>query len=70
MATNIIINGFDFDGGQTVITAPNMFDELFTAAGKRHSDYFELVPLDPFYRIFDSHGRYFDSLAVEGNVPA
>jgi phytoene desaturase len=54
------IDGFSFDGGPTVITAPYMFDELFTAAGKRRSDYFELMPLDPFYRIFDSQGRYFD----------
>jgi len=53
------IDGFDFDGGPTVITAPYMFDELFAAAGKERSDYFELMPLDPFYRIFDSQGRYF-----------
>jgi phytoene dehydrogenase-like protein len=47
------INGFKFDGGPTVITAPYMFDELFAAAGRRREDYFELIPLDPFYRIFD-----------------
>ena len=28
------INGFKFDGGPTVITAPFMFDDIFTAAGK------------------------------------
>jgi phytoene desaturase len=54
------LNGFAFDGGPTVITAPYMFDELFTAAGKKRTDYFELVPLDPFYRVFDSQGRHFD----------
>jgi phytoene desaturase len=54
------INGFKFDGGPTVITAPYMFDELFTAAGRRREDYFELVPLDPFYRVFDAEGRHFD----------
>lgn len=27
------IDGFDFDGGPTVITAPYMFDELFEATG-------------------------------------
>jgi len=54
------IDGFKFDGGPTVITAPYMFDELFEAAGRRREDYFDLVPLDPFYRIFDSQGRYFD----------
>lgn len=54
------INGFKFDGGPTVITAPFMFDDLWAAAGKRREDYFELVPCDPFYRIFDHNKRYFD----------
>lgn len=54
------INGFRFDGGPTVITAPFMFDDLWAAAGKRREDYFELVPCDPFYRIFNHEGRRFD----------
>jgi phytoene desaturase len=54
------INGFKFDGGPTVITAPYMFDELFEAAGKKRDDYMRLVPLDPFYRIFDQDTSYFD----------
>ena len=29
-------------------------------AGKRREDYFQLVPLSPFYRIFDHTGRSFD----------
>lgn len=52
--------GFTFDGGPTVITAPYMFDELWTLAGLRREDYFELTPLDPFYRIFDHQGNYLD----------
>ena len=31
------VNGFKFDGGPTVITAPFMFDDLFAAAGKGFS---------------------------------
>ena len=54
------VNGFKFDGGPTVITAPYIFDEIFAAAGKKREDYFKLVPLDPFYRIFDHEGRHFD----------
>jgi phytoene desaturase len=53
-------NGFHFDGGPTVITAPFMFDDLFGAAGKRREDYVEFVPIDPFYRIFDSNKRVFN----------
>jgi phytoene desaturase len=54
------INGFKFDGGPTVITAPYMFDELFDGAGRKRADYMNLVPLDPFYRIFDQDTSYFD----------
>lgn len=51
------VNGFKFDGGPTVITAPYMFDELFALGGRNREDYFELLPVDPFYRIFDENGR-------------
>ena len=54
------VNGFKFDGGPTVITAPFMFDDLFAAAGRRREDYFQLVPCDPYYRIFDHQGQSFD----------
>lgn len=54
------INGFKFDGGPTVITAPFMFDDIWEAAGKKREDYFQMVACDPFYRIFDHNKRAFD----------
>lgn len=54
------INGFKFDGGPTVITAPFLFDELFELAGRQREDYVRFVPVDPFYRIFDHEGRAFE----------
>jgi len=54
------INGFKFDGGPTVITAPFMFDDIYTAVGKNRADYFEFLPVDPFYRIFDHQKRVFN----------
>jgi len=54
------VNGFKFDCGPTVITAPFMFDDLFALAGRKRSDYVEFKPLDPFYRIFDPEGRAFN----------
>lgn len=53
-------NGFKFDGGPTVITAPFLFDDIWTAAGKKREEYVEFVPCDPFYRIFDHTGKSFD----------
>jgi phytoene desaturase len=62
------VNGFKFDGGPTVITAPFMFDDLWAAAGKRREDYFQMAPCDPFYKIFDYQGRAFDYNGDEAHI--
>lgn len=54
------MDGFKFDGGPTVITAPFMFDDIFAAAGKKRESYVEFLPVDPFYRIFDADKRVFN----------
>jgi phytoene desaturase len=53
-------DGFTFDAGPTVITAPYLLEELFTLAGRDMSDYVTLVPVDPFYRILFHDGSTFD----------
>ena len=53
-------NGFTFDAGPTVITAPHCLEELFTVAGKSMGDYVELLPVQPFYRLFWDDGFQFD----------
>jgi phytoene desaturase len=53
-------DGFTFDGGPTVITAPFMIDEIFAQAGRDASDYVRMVPVDPFYRIEFHDGRSFE----------
>ena len=67
-------DGFKFDAGPTVITAPFMIDELFTGAGRRTADYVKIVPVDPFYRIEFHDGRSFeyggDEAATERRVAA
>ena len=37
---------FIYDGGPTVITAPYLFEELFSLFNKKMSDYVKLVPLN------------------------
>ena len=49
-------NGFTFDAGPTVITAPHCLEELFAVAGKSMRDYVELLPVHPFYRLFWEDG--------------
>ena len=53
-------DGFTFDGGPTVITAPWLIADLFRLAGRRLEDTVDLIPLDPFYRIFFPDGAAFD----------
>lgn len=52
--------GFTFDGGPTVITAPDCIEELFACAGRRMADYVEMLPVSPFYRLIWSDGDSFD----------
>jgi phytoene desaturase len=52
--------GFTFDGGPTIITAPHSLEELFEAAGRSMSDYVELLPVTPFYRLYWEDGYRFD----------
>lgn len=53
-------DGFTFDGGPTVITAPWLITELFELAGRNPADYVLLVPVSPFYRIFFPDQSHFD----------
>jgi len=53
-------DGFTYDGGPTVITAPHLFEELFSLFNKKISDYVEIVPLDLWYRFVFNDGNTFD----------
>ena len=52
--------GFTFDAGPTVITAPFMLEELWRLCGKNLADDVKLVPVDPFYRIRFDDGGWFN----------
>ena len=52
-------DGFQFDAGPTIITAPWMIDDIFAAAGKRTDQYVRIVPIDPFYNVRFEDGMVF-----------
>ncbi|MEO5817566.1 MAG: phytoene desaturase [Gemmatimonadaceae bacterium] len=52
-------DGFTFDAGPTIITAPWLIRELFERSGKRTEDYVDLVRIDPFYNIRFDDGSVF-----------
>ena len=53
-------NGFTFDAGPTVITAPYLINELFEMFNKKPQDYIELTPLNTWYRFVFEDGTKFD----------
>lgn len=54
------VDGFKHDAGPTVLTAPFLFEELFTLFGKDISDYVEIVPLETWYQFFFPDGKTFN----------
>ena len=58
-------DGFIFDAGPTVITAPFLFDELFELYDKDIKDYIEMIPVSPWYRYEFTDGT---SLNYGGSV--
>lgn len=59
-AYQLVTNGYTFDMGPSIITAPDLIQRVFTCAGTRMEDYLDLVKLDPFYRIYFHNGSSLD----------
>ena len=53
-------NGFVFDMGPSWYWMPDVFDRFFAQFGKKTSDYYKLVRLDPSYRVFFGKDDYVD----------
>ncbi len=53
-------NGFTYDGGPTVITAPYLINELFELFNKDPKDYIKLAPLKIWYQFIFEDGSKFN----------
>ncbi|MDF7777540.1 phytoene desaturase [Sphingomonas sp. AOB5] len=53
-------DGFTFDAGPTVITAPDTLRELWKLSGRDIGEDVKLVPVSPFYRLSWPDGTVFD----------
>jgi phytoene desaturase len=58
-------DGFSFDAGPTIVTAPQVFEELWALCGRDFHEDVTLKLLKPFYRIRFDDGSHFDT----GNEP-
>ena len=61
-------NGFTFDAGPTVITAPYLINELFQLFNKNSENYIKLKPLDVWYRFVFEDGSQFDYSGDENKM--
>jgi phytoene desaturase len=52
--------GHVFDCGPTIVTVPQLFEELWALAGKRLAEDVRLESLSPYYRIRFDDGTHFD----------
>jgi phytoene desaturase len=63
-------DGFTFDAGPTIITAPFLFEELWRLCGQSMADHIDLRPMDPFYRIRFHDGQSIDYSGDEAQMRA
>ena len=63
-------DGFTFDAGPTVITAPHTLTDLFELTGRRLEDYIKLMEVQPMYRLIWSDGDRFDYVRDEATMVA
>jgi len=61
-------NGFTFDAGPTVITAPYLINELFELFKKKSENYIKLKPLEIWYRFIFEDGEKFDYSGNENQM--
>lgn len=63
-------DGFTFDAGPTIVTAPHLFEELWALCGRRMEDDVRLTSLDPFYRLIFADGSSLDCCGDETKMRA
>ena len=59
-------DGFTFDAGPTILTAPFLLEELWRLCGRTMADDVTLKPVSPFYRIRFDDGSSFDCTGDPG----
>ncbi len=58
-------DGFTFDIGPTWYWMPDVFERFFADFGKKPSDYYSLIKMDPAYQVYFEHGEY---VKIPGNL--
>lgn len=59
-AGRLDISGYRIDTGPTVLTMPDIIDDVFAAVGETRSDRLQLLTVEPAYRAAFADGSYID----------
>ncbi len=66
----VVLEGYRFDTGASLLTMPFVIDELFDFAGFNRSDYLDFIPIDPICRYFFADGSVMDASADKAKMKA
>ncbi|MFD5558587.1 phytoene desaturase family protein [Streptomyces sp. NPDC127068] len=61
-AGRFVSDGYAFDNGPTVLTAPGLIQQTFAAVGEDTADRLELLPVEPMYRAHFHDGSTIDAV--------
>jgi phytoene desaturase len=59
-SSQLVKDGYTFDMGPSLITAPEIIEGVFQSAGREMKQYLNLRKLDPYYRIYFHDKSYID----------
>ncbi|MGA1873565.1 MAG: phytoene desaturase family protein [Thermoplasmatota archaeon] len=62
-ANNLILGGYRFDTGPSLLTLPGVLDQLFEELGEERGDHLEFVRLDPITRYHFPDGTVLDAFS-------
>jgi len=65
-AGNLVLEGYRFDTGPSLLTMPSIFDRLFAEVGEDREDHLRFVRLDPITRYFFPDGTRVNAYADPG----
>ena len=64
----VVLQGYRFDTGASLLTMPFVIDELFDFVGFKRSDYLDFMAIDPMCRYFFSDGSVMDTSADKAKM--
>ena len=56
--------GFKFDLSASILMTPKIYTDVFEDVGKNYKDYFEIINLDPLYKVFSYDKKVYSYMVI------